>query len=60
MVHFENEKPYVLLLEKKETEPKHQPIELGMSDGINVEIKKGLKLGDKVLDNAENTNASSQ
>lgn len=50
VIKFENEKPYVLLFANAKTEPKHQPVVLGLTDGINVEIKSGLKLGDKVID----------
>lgn len=50
VIKYENEKPYVLLFTKLGENPKQQSIELGLTDGINVEIKKGLKLGDKVID----------
>jgi HlyD family secretion protein len=48
-IRFKNEKPYVLLPQKNKKPAKKQPIIIGLSDGINIEIKGGLKLGDKVL-----------
>jgi HlyD family secretion protein len=33
-----------------ESEPEERPIQVGMSDGINTEIKIGVALGDSVLD----------
>ncbi|EKD46096.1 MAG: hypothetical protein ACD_69C00021G0002 [uncultured bacterium] len=50
VIQFKDTKPYVLLPDKKAEKPKQQPVELGVSDDINVEIKTGLKLDDKVVD----------
>jgi HlyD family secretion protein len=57
VIHFKDTKPYVLLPSslKKEEKPKEQSIETGISDGINIEIKSGLKLGDKVIDEPDTT-----
>lgn len=55
VIHFKDTKPYVLLPTKKGEKPQEPSIELGISDSINVEIKSGLKLGDKVLDQPEVT-----
>lgn len=53
VIKYENEKPYVLLFTRAKDEPKHQPVDLGLTDGVNVEIKSGLKLGDKIVDKPE-------
>lgn len=53
VVQFEDEKPYVLVQQDKNHEPRHHPVKLGISDGINVEIQSGLNLGDKVVDKVE-------
>ena len=50
VIQFKDTKPFVLLPDKKAEKPKQQPVELGVSDDINVEIKTGLKLDDKVID----------
>lgn len=50
VIHFKQGKPYVLLPAKAKQQPQQQPIVIGLSDGMHVEIKQGLKLGDKVLD----------
>lgn len=55
LVQYKDTKPHVLLPTKKDKKPKQQPIELGASDNINVEIKNGLKLGDKVIDQPDAT-----
>jgi HlyD family secretion protein len=55
VIHFKDTKPYVLLPAKKDDKPKEQPIELGISDSINIEIKSGLKFGDKVVDQPDVT-----
>jgi hypothetical protein len=49
-------KPYVLLEPtKKGGKPNEYPIELGITDNINAEIKSGLKLDDKVIDEPDTT-----
>ncbi|MCL5260753.1 MAG: efflux RND transporter periplasmic adaptor subunit [Gammaproteobacteria bacterium] len=58
VIQFKDEKPYVLLPTKKDKTPKHQPVELGISDGVKIEIKSGLKVGDKVIDKPEVTATS--
>lgn len=50
VIHFKNEKSYVLLPAEKDQQPKKQYIEIGLSDGMHVEVKQGLKLDDEVLD----------
>jgi HlyD family secretion protein len=55
VIQFKDTKPHVLLPTKKDKEPKQQPVELGVSDNINVEIKIGLKLGELVIDQPDTT-----
>lgn len=52
VLHFAGDKVYVLLPPKNNKQPpaKHF-ITTGASDGINIEIKQGLKAGEQVLDN---------
>lgn len=51
VIHFEGDKSYILLPPLgKNQKPRQVPITIGISDGINTEIKSGLKLHDKVLD----------
>lgn len=57
VVQYKDTKPFVLLPTKNGKEPKHQPIELGVSDNMNIEIKSGLKFGDKVIDQPDMTTA---
>lgn len=53
-LQFKDDKPYVLLPPQKEgKEPLKRFIQVGVSDGINVEIKEGLQVGDKILDKQE-------
>lgn len=47
-VNYVDNSPYVLL-RVTERENRRQPVELGISDGINVEVKQGLNVGDVVL-----------
>ncbi len=49
-VEFEDEKTYVQLLGADGTYTRTE-VEVGLSDGLNVEIKSGLKAGDKVRGN---------
>ena len=53
VVQFKDEKPYVLIPQPKQREMQHKFVQLGITDGINVEIKSGLNLGDKVVDKVE-------
>ncbi|MEK6731487.1 MAG: efflux RND transporter periplasmic adaptor subunit [Pseudomonadota bacterium] len=57
VVHFENNNPYVLLPADAGTEPKKKFITTGISDGINIEITKGLSLNQKVLDSSEKSDS---
>jgi HlyD family secretion protein len=51
VLHFKGEQVYVLLPPlKPEQEPIQRLVTLGLSDGLNAEIKSGLREGDKVLD----------
>lgn len=51
LIHYKDEKPFVFVPARDiEEKPIEQPIKVGMSDGMNVEIKTGLKAGDQVLD----------
>ena len=55
VIQYKDTKPHVLLPNKKGKKPKQQPVELGVSDNINIEIKSGLKLDDRVLDQPDAT-----
>jgi len=57
VIQYKDTKPHVLLLTQQGREPKQQPVELGVNDSINVEIKSGLKLGDTVVDQQEDPTA---
>jgi HlyD family secretion protein len=52
VIHFdESNNPYVLMAPTKpNVAPQKQPVKIGLSDGINVEITEGLKSGDFVVD----------
>lgn len=50
VIHFKKGQPYVLLPAVGKQKPQHQPVKIGLTDGMRVEIQQGLKLGDKVLD----------
>ena len=47
VVHFEHGKPYVLIKNDSEKPTKHF-ITIGVSDGMNIQVLNGLKLGDRV------------
>ncbi len=49
-VEFEGDKTYVQLLGEDGNYVRTE-VEVGLSDGVNVEIKSGLKLGDKIRGN---------
>jgi HlyD family secretion protein len=50
LVLFENDQTFVELPgEGPEAEPQKVPVELGLSDGLNVEITSGLSAGDQVV-----------
>jgi len=55
-ITFSNDSAYVYVV--KQTTPKQifekRPVTLGLSDGINIEIKSGLKKGEKIRGNALN------
>ena len=53
VIQFKGDEQYVLLPPVGTAKPKQQPVKLGISDGVNIEIKGGLHLGDKVLDKVE-------
>lgn len=49
---FSNDSAFVYLLESENPQEfQRKYIEIGLSDGINIEVKKGLKKGDKVRGN---------
>ncbi|MDL2257037.1 efflux RND transporter periplasmic adaptor subunit [Bacteroidales bacterium OttesenSCG-928-I14] len=56
-LRFENEQAYVNILTQESPKQvfEKRDVEIGMSDGINVEIKSGLSEGDKVQGNVVNT-----
>jgi len=50
LVLFEDDQTFVELPgEGPEAEPRKVPVELGLSDGLNVEIVSGLVEGDQVV-----------
>lgn len=54
VLHFKGDEVYVLLPPKKKNEkPIEQIVKIGISDGITAEIKSGIKLGEKILDQPE-------
>jgi HlyD family secretion protein len=54
VVHFDNHQPYVMLpASNKKSHPTKRLIKTGLSDHLSIEIKSGLKLGDRVLDTPE-------
>lgn len=50
VIDFKDGKAFVWLPGKK-NKPQQQPIKIGISDGINVEVVSGLKENEQVLDN---------
>ena len=50
LVKFRGDSTFVFLLPAGETTPKEHPVELGISDGINVEITSGLEVGDLIVE----------
>lgn len=54
IIQFEQDKPYVWRVNKNEKSEK-QVIQLGLSDGVNVQVLKGLKLGDRLLEAPPNS-----
>ena len=50
VIHFKKGQPYVLLPAVAKQQPKKQPVKIGLTDGMRVEIQEGLKQDDKVLD----------
>lgn len=53
VIQFKGDDQYVLLPPVGKGKPQQQAVKLGISDGVKIEIKSGLKLGDKVLDKTE-------
>ncbi|MBQ1865760.1 MAG: efflux RND transporter periplasmic adaptor subunit [Bacteroidales bacterium] len=49
-INFENDSTFVYLV-KGENKYERTPVVIGLSDGINIEIKSGIKEGDKVRGN---------
>jgi HlyD family secretion protein len=53
LVTFEDGKPFVeVAAADPEAEPEKRAIEIGLSDGLQVEVKSGLAEGDKVVERA--------
>ncbi len=50
VIFYKNEKPYVKLAEKRNHREVEQGIEIGISDGENVQVLKGLSAGQKIVD----------
>lgn len=60
VIHFDdNDNPYVLVISKKNPNTtEKQPIKIGLSDGINVEITQGIALNETVVDQPVDTSQS--
>ena len=58
VIHFKKGQSYVLVLVEGQQKPKQQPVKIGLTDGMLVEIQKGLKLGDEVLDIPKTTSVT--
>lgn len=56
VLQFDGEKPFVWILDKKTANPKKQFLTLGLSDGMNVQVEKGLSVGESVLDRYSSNN----
>lgn len=52
---FKDNKIYVNLVANNAKKSIQQEIQIGISDGVNVEVKKGLKEGDLIIDNPSET-----
>ena len=51
-IEYEKGKPYVYVLTKEKPQTfNRREIKTGMSDGINIQVLSGLKVGDKVRGN---------
>lgn len=50
VINFQEGKPFVYVVVGENAKPKKQFVTLGISDGINIEIKTGINDGDVVLD----------
>ncbi len=48
-LHTEGKQNYVWLLQGNAKQPKRQAVQIGLSDGMKVEIKQGLSQGEKIL-----------
>ncbi|MGD9109231.1 MAG: efflux RND transporter periplasmic adaptor subunit [Gammaproteobacteria bacterium] len=58
VIHFKKGQAYVLMSVEGQQKPKKQPVKIGLSDGMRVEIQQGLKLGDEVLDIPKTTSVA--
>ncbi|MDL2243443.1 efflux RND transporter periplasmic adaptor subunit [Bacteroidales bacterium OttesenSCG-928-J19] len=54
-IEFSNDSTFVYLVKQEKPEQVFEktPVEIGLSDGINIEIKSGVTLEDKIRGNAE-------
>ncbi|MGC9461963.1 efflux RND transporter periplasmic adaptor subunit [Vibrio genomosp. F10] len=52
VLQFEGNKPNVLIPDNTEQGYHKQPVELGLSDGINVEVVDGVELGETIIDHS--------
>jgi len=53
VIRFKGDDQYVLLPAVNKNKPQERLIKTGIADGVRVEIKSGLQLGDRVLDQPE-------
>ncbi|MGD9152957.1 MAG: efflux RND transporter periplasmic adaptor subunit [Gammaproteobacteria bacterium] len=58
VIHFKKGQAYVLMSVEGQQKPKQQPVKIGLSDGMRVEIQQGLKFGDEVLDIPKTTSVA--
>lgn len=58
VIHFKKGQAYVLVPVEGQQKPKQQPVKIGLSDGMRVEIQQGLKFGDEVLDIPKTTSVA--
>lgn len=54
LIHYQGDNPYVTLLDAHK-KPQEQPITLGISDGIKVEVTQGVQLDDHLIIPSPNT-----
>ncbi len=51
-MQFEGDAPHVLIPDSSEQGFHAQPVQLGLSDGIHVEVLDGVALDEEIIDNS--------